>query len=175
MYRCAHPTSTSGIRSIRVMPLPDLNRLSQQAVSTCRVARGEPLPSVVPGWFVSAPPQKCPELRANGESHPKLASNAGATSVCAHAGARCRGECGIYRKNSKRRRQRGRTKRTRIQPSRNQSSSLLYLLGLSLACRRELSVTAASWSGLKCARHPGLSCDLFLIMQTVTRSMSGIS
>jgi len=30
-------------------------------------------------------------------------------------------------------------------------------------------------SGLKNTRHPGESCDLFLIMQTVTRSTSGIS
>jgi hypothetical protein len=38
-------------------------------------------------------------------------------------------------------------------------------------------VTAASGSGsgLKNARHCGLSCDLLRIMQTVTRSTSGIS
>src|SRR3982074_2832394 len=36
-------------------------------------------------------------------------------------------------------------------------------------------VTAASGSDLKNARQPGLSCDLFLTMQTVTRSTSGMS
>src|ERR1700687_4417055 len=37
------------------------------------------------------------------------------------------------------------------------------------------AATADSGSGLKNARHPGVSCDLFLIMQAVTRSTSGIS
>jgi hypothetical protein len=36
-------------------------------------------------------------------------------------------------------------------------------------------VTAGSGSDLKYARQPGLSWDLFLTMQTVTRSTSGIS
>ena len=36
-------------------------------------------------------------------------------------------------------------------------------------------VTAGSGSGRKNTRQPGLSCDLFRTMQTVTRSTSGIS
>jgi hypothetical protein len=47
----------------------------------------------------------------------------------------------------------------------------LMLSGLPAAT----GVTADSGSGLKNTRHPGESCDLFLIMQTVTRSTSGIS
>jgi hypothetical protein len=47
----------------------------------------------------------------------------------------------------------------------------LMLSGLPAAA----GVIAGSGSGLKNARHPGVSWDLFLIMQTVTRSTSGIS
>ena len=47
----------------------------------------------------------------------------------------------------------------------------LMLRGLPAAT----GVTAASGSGLKNARQPGLSWDLFLTMQAVTRSTSGIS
>jgi hypothetical protein len=36
-------------------------------------------------------------------------------------------------------------------------------------------VTSGSGPDLKYTRQPGLSCDLFLTMQTVTRSTSGIS
>jgi hypothetical protein len=48
--------------------------------------------------------------------------------------------------------------------------------GLMLSGRPAATgVTAASGSGLNWARQPGLSCDLFLAMQAVTRSTSGIS
>jgi hypothetical protein len=47
----------------------------------------------------------------------------------------------------------------------------LMLRGLPAAT----GVTAASGSGLKYTRQPGLSWDLFLTMQSVTRSTSGIS
>jgi len=48
--------------------------------------------------------------------------------------------------------------------------------GLMLRGRPAVTgVTAASGSGLNWARQPGLSCDLFLAMQAVTRSTSGIS
>jgi len=48
--------------------------------------------------------------------------------------------------------------------------------GLMLSGRPATTgVTAASGPGLKNTRQPGLSCDFFLIMQTVTRSTSGIS
>jgi hypothetical protein len=64
-------------------------------------------------------------------------------------------------------------------------ASFLGLRGLELTGYREVAglmlrgfptaAGAASGSDLKNTLHPGLSCDLFLIMQTVTRSTSGIS
>jgi hypothetical protein len=47
----------------------------------------------------------------------------------------------------------------------------LMLSGLPAAA----GAAVASGSGLKNARHTGVNCDLFLIMQAVTRSTSGIS
>jgi hypothetical protein len=48
--------------------------------------------------------------------------------------------------------------------------------GLMLSGRPAATgVTVATGSGLNWARQPGLSCDLFLAMQAVTRSTSGIS
>ena len=69
--------------------------------------------------------------------------------------------------------------RSNLEPrlSRDQSSSLLdfrrFASGLMLIGLPATGVS--SGSGLTKARHAGLSCDLFLTMQTVTRSMSGIS